>query len=103
MIPITISIIGAKSAENKKSKAFFLSLSYVLGIALTYASLGVIAATTGTFFGSLLGNKYVVVVICLIFIALALSMFGLFEIQAPRFIRNSLGTKKLTLDYLGLL
>lgn len=46
MIPITIGIIGTQ-AEGGKIKAFFLSLIYVLGLATTYSTLGVISALTG--------------------------------------------------------
>ena len=52
MIPITISIIGARSSKNKRSRSFILSLTYVLGIAFTYSMLGVIAASTGAVCGA---------------------------------------------------
>ena len=91
MIPITISIIGARSAQNQKSKAFALSLSYVLGIAMTYSVLGVLAATTGAFFGSALSNIWVVGAIALIFIAMGFSMLGFYELQVPAGIRNKFG------------
>lgn len=91
MIPITISIIGARSAQNKRSRSFALSVSYVLGIGLTYALLGVVAASTGAFFGSALSNVWVVSAIAAMFIAMGLSMLGLFEMQVPAVIRNKLG------------
>jgi len=93
MIPITISIIGARAAHSRKTKAFSLSLAYVLGIALTYSTLGVIAALTGAFFGQALSSPIVVALIAATFVAMALSMFGLYDIQAPAFIRNSIGAK----------
>lgn len=101
MIPITISIIGARSAHEKKSKAFFLSLFYVLGIAVTYSSLGIVAASTGAFFGSFLGNVWVVGTISLVFLLMGLSMLGLFEIQAPAMIRNRLGAAPTGSGYSG--
>jgi thioredoxin:protein disulfide reductase len=91
MIPITISIIGARSAQNKRSRSFALSVSYVLGIGLTYALLGVVAASTGAFFGSALSNVWVVSTIAMVFVAMGLSMLGLFEMQVPAAIRNKFG------------
>jgi len=95
MIPITLAILGNPASESDNSalfKKFSLSLSYVLGIAITYSVLGLIAATTGGLFGALLGHPIVVVLISLFFMAMGLSMFGLFEIQAPAFIRNKIPT-----------
>lgn len=82
MIPITISIIGARSA-GRRSKGFSLSLLYVLGIALTYSALGTSAALTGSLFGSVLQNTWVLVGVALVFALMGLSMFGAFELQVP--------------------
>jgi thiol:disulfide interchange protein DsbD len=82
MIPITIGIIGARSA-GRRSKGLQLSLLYVLGIALTYSTLGTTAALTGSLFGGILQNVWVVVGVCLVFVVMALSLFGAFEIQVP--------------------
>lgn len=94
MIPITISIIGAQSANQSKSRSFALSLAYVFGIATTYSTLGVVAASTGALFGAFLGNIWVVSAIAFIFFLMALSMFGLFEIQVPAFLRNKFGNSQ---------
>lgn len=94
MLPITISILGYHADKNSRFKNFSRSLAYVLGIALTYSSLGVVAALTGSLFGSMLTNKYVLGSLVLLFFTMAMSMWGLFEIQAPAFIRNKLGTGK---------
>jgi thiol:disulfide interchange protein DsbD len=51
MIPITAGVIGHANIGGSKLRGFFLSLTYVLGMALTYAALGVFAASTGRFFG----------------------------------------------------
>lgn len=82
MIPITISIIGARSA-GRRSKGFSLSLLYVLGIALTYSILGTTAALTGSLFGSVLQNTWVLVGVALVFAVMGMSMFGAFELQVP--------------------
>lgn len=101
MIPITISVIGASSAGRRKWEGLILSIFYVLGIALTYSVLGIIAASTGAFFGSFLGNIWVVSTISAVFFLMGLSMFGLFEIQVPAFIRNKIGTKKTGNGFAG--
>ncbi len=82
MIPITIGIIGARSA-GRRSKGFTLSLLYVLGIAFTYSSLGTTAAFTGALFGGILQNFWVVAFVCLVFFLMAMSLFGAFELQVP--------------------
>ena len=96
MLPITISILGYHADKNSRLTNFSRSLAYVLGIALTYSSLGVIAALTGSLFGSALTNKYVVLALVFLFFAMAFSMWGAWEIQAPAFIRNRLGYRSTT-------
>src|SRR5690606_6893273 len=83
---ITLAVIGAKSQNQTRLKSFFISLFYVLGIALTYSMLGVLAAKTGALFGALLGDIRVVTLVALIFVLMALSMFGVFELRMPSFI-----------------
>ncbi len=91
MIPITLAILGARAKNQTKLKSFSLSFVYVLGIASTYSALGVMAASTGSLFGSALSNIYVVTAIALLFVTMGLSMYGLFEIQVPAFIRDRAG------------
>ena len=94
MIPITLAVLGTKDFSKRHSKAFLISLSYVLGIAITYAILGLIAAKTGAMFGSLLGRPLVVSIIAALFVLMGLSMYGLFEIRLPTTLANKLtGTK----------
>ncbi len=95
MIPITLAVIGARTKGQTKLKSFCLSFTYVLGIAVTYSLLGVGAASTGAMFGAALANIYVVTVIAILFILMGLSMYGLFEIQAPAFIRDRLGSQQV--------
>ncbi|MEK6554532.1 MAG: cytochrome c biogenesis protein CcdA, partial [Bdellovibrionota bacterium] len=94
MIPITLAVLGAQqlkgtAAKSSRSRSFILSLFYVLGIAITYSIVGVIAAKTGALFGSFLGHPMVVTAIALIFVAMAFSMFGFYEVKIP----DSLATK----------
>lgn len=94
MIPITLAILGARAKNQSKARSFFISIIYVLGIATTYSILGVTAASTGALFGSALSNIYVVSGLALLFVVMGLSMYGLFEIQAPAFIRDRMGQGK---------
>lgn len=94
MIPITISILGHDAEKNSRGENFLRSLLYVLGIAFTYSILGVLAALTGNLFGNALSNKYVLITMVLLFFTMALSMWGLFDLQVPAFIRNKFGLGK---------
>lgn len=101
MIPITLAVLGARTKGQSKFKSFTLSFTYVLGIAVTYSILGVAAAKTGALFGAALANVYVVTAIGLLFVAMGLSMYGLFELQVPAFLRNSVGTAQTGSGYGG--
>lgn len=92
LIPITVGFFG-RQAAGKGPRAFGLALSYVLGMSVTYSALGVFAALTGSLFGAWLQKPAVLVGIAVVVLALSLSMFGLFEIQAPHFITDRTGSK----------
>ena len=94
MLPITISILGYHADHKSRLHNFSRALAYVLGIAITYSSMGVVAALTGSLFGSALSNKYILSALVILFFAMSLSMWGAFEMQAPAFIRNRLGSGK---------
>src|SRR4051812_32620267 len=83
MIPITLGIFGARGKDVSRGKALLLATAYVVGMGLTYATLGVIIALVGGQFGTILANPYVVVPIVLLFAALAASMFGAFDLNLP--------------------
>jgi len=93
MIPITLAVIGAQAGE-KKLKGFILSLFYVLGIAVTFSFLGVIAARTGMVFGSVSTHPAVLIIISLIFLIMGLSLVGLFVLQLPPSLASKLQSKK---------
>ena len=82
LIPITIGYFGGQS-EGKTSRLVMLGLLYMLGMALTYSVVGVVTALSGAVFGSLLQNPIVIVIIALLFVALALSQFGVYEFKLP--------------------
>jgi len=97
MIPITIAVIGGQAAGDqttarKPLTAFFLSLIYVLGIAIVYSSMGVAAASTGALFGTALQSPWVIGFVVAVFVGLALSMFGVYYLRIPSFISDRLGT-----------
>ena len=92
MIPILSSIIvGASKNENMTaSRGFFLSLVYVLSMSVAYTIAGIIAGLFGANLQATLQNPYVLVTFALIFVALAFSMFGYFEIKLPESLQTKL-------------
>jgi thiol:disulfide interchange protein DsbD len=93
VIPITISYFGGQ-AGGRSSRVFLLAVLYVFGMSITYSVLGTIAAMTGSLFGAALQNPFVVLFLAAVLIALALSMFGLWEIRMPTFLARRTGTAR---------
>ncbi|WP_243302693.1 protein-disulfide reductase DsbD family protein [Geothrix oryzisoli] len=95
MIPITMAIVGAKGSG--KAKGFALSAMLVLGMAVTYTTLGVLAARSGAAFGAFAQKPAFLIPVSLLFAAFALSLFGAFEIALPQSLALKLqgdGTRK---------
>ncbi len=92
MIPILSSIIVGASQNEKMTagRGFFLSLIYVLAMAMAYTIAGVIAGLFGANLQVALQNPYVLTVFAAIFVALAFSMFGYFRIELPQSIQNKI-------------
>jgi thiol:disulfide interchange protein DsbD len=90
MLGVTLAIFGARRAAPPL-QVFGLALAYVLGMAATYTSLGVVAGLTGKMFGSVLQNPVVLAGIGVVMIALSLSMFGLYQLQPPAALLQRLG------------
>jgi thiol:disulfide interchange protein DsbD len=90
MIPILSGIIVGRGQHITKAKGFSLSLAYVLGMAITYAIIGVIAGLSGTLISNALQNPWALGLGAAIFVALALSMFGFYELQMPSFLQSRL-------------
>jgi cytochrome c-type biogenesis protein len=80
MIPITASYVGSRNIGGSRSRAFALSIAYVVGISLTYAALGMIAALTGRFFGEIATNPWAYFIVANVIIVLGLGMFDVFTI-----------------------
>jgi thiol:disulfide interchange protein DsbD len=82
LIPVTVSVFGAKRASSR-AEAMKLSALYVLGIAIMYSALGAFAALTHSGFGKVMTNPYVISFVAVVFAAMAASMFGAFELALP--------------------
>ena len=89
IVPITMGIIGARSAGSRL-QAVSLAGTYVMGQAMVYTSLAVGVAMTGGIFGSWLQSVWVTGAISVFFVAMGFSMFGFFDVQVPGFIANRL-------------
>jgi thioredoxin:protein disulfide reductase len=90
MVPILSGIIAGEGRDLGKLRALLLSSAYVLGMAVAYAAAGVAAAWSGALLASALQNAWVLGAFALVFVALALSMFGLYELQLPGFLHHRL-------------
>lgn len=88
MVPILTSIILGQGKTPSTKKAFFLSSSYVLGMAMTYALAGLIAASLGSSIQVWLQKPMFIMAGSAIFIFLALSLFGLYDLRMPRRMHN---------------
>jgi len=93
MIPITAGVIGHANIGGTKLRGFLLSLIYVLGMALTYAGLGVFAAATGRFFGAVSTSPWTLLLVGNIILLLGLGMLDVFQMPtiAGRFANRRLG------------
>jgi len=83
MIPILSGIIAGQGERITTGRAFALSLIYVLAMALTYTIAGVLAGLFGANLQAAFQNVWILSAFALVFVALALSMFGLYELQLP--------------------
>jgi thiol:disulfide interchange protein DsbD len=92
MIPILSSIIAGQGASITTRKAFFLSLVYVLAMAVTYAAAGAIVGYYGAEFNIQIWfqDPWILSTFAAIFVLLALSMFGFYELQMPDAIQSRL-------------
>ncbi|MDY0326682.1 MAG: protein-disulfide reductase DsbD [Arcobacteraceae bacterium] len=94
MIPILSSILVSQSNTTmggiSGKKGFLISVVYVVAMSLAYAIAGMIAGVFGANLQSALQNPYVLSIFAAIFVALAFSMFGFFELRVPAFIQNKI-------------
>jgi thiol:disulfide interchange protein DsbD len=90
MVPILSRLIAGQGPTVTPRRAFALSLSYVLGMALTYTAAGAAAAAAGQQVQAVFQKPWVIVLFALLFVAMALSMFGLFTVQMPAALQTRL-------------
>lgn len=88
MVPILSGIIVGHGTHVRTSRAFLLSLTYVLGMSVTYTLTGMAFAAAGKQVQAAFQQPWIVTLFAAVFVAMALSMFGLFTIQMPTFIQS---------------
>ncbi|HVN89999.1 MAG TPA: cytochrome c biogenesis protein CcdA [Candidatus Binataceae bacterium] len=89
LIGVTVAYFGNEGGGPRR--VISLALLYVLGIALTFSTVGVVAALTGGLFGAAMQNPYVLGAIALMLLALASSSFGFFSLQPPVWLMQRAG------------
>jgi len=92
MIPIISGVIVSQCKDQEHCKAFTLSLVYVLAMSVAYTIAGVLAGLFGTNLQAALQNPYVIFAFAGIFVALAFSMFGFYELKIPDKIVNKVSS-----------
>lgn len=92
MLPITVGILQTQ-ATTSMAYNFMSSLFYVLGLAFVYALFGVVSATTSIIFGQWTANPIFIFLIILLFLFLAFSLFGFYEIRMPQFLTRTQNTQ----------
>ncbi len=105
VIPITISFFGSRGTGKRKD-AVLGALAYWAGITAMYSSLGTVAAMTGGIIGQALSYTPVIIVLVAILVALALSMFGLWELRMPQSLTRAAAKNRAGLGgafFMGLL
>ncbi len=93
MVPILSSVIVSHGSEMTTKKAFWLSMVYVQAMAITYTIAGIIAGLTGAGVQAAFQTPWVIVSFSVVFVLLALSMFGLYELQMPQALQSYLNKK----------
>ncbi len=93
MVPILSSVIISHGSDMTTKKAFLLSMVYVQAMAITYTVAGVVAGLSGAGVQAAFQTPWVIIAFSAVFVLLALSMFGLFEIQMPQGLQSYLNRK----------
>ena len=89
MIVVTVSVFGARQTKSRR-QGITLSAAFVLGIVAMFVPLGVAAGMTGGVFGEALQSRWVIVGISVVFLVLAASLFGAFDLALPSSLANRL-------------
>jgi len=94
LIPVVLAVVGAKTEGTGWKRGLGLSVAYVLGVSATYGALGALAGCLGKSVQGLVQSPILVGLVSLVFVALALSMFGAFDIRLPAGLAGKLQGKK---------
>lgn len=87
MIPITVGVLQSQGSKSL-TRNFFLSFCYTLGLGTTFSLMGLLAASSGEAFGSLMVNPIFVACIVTFLAYFAFSLFGFYNLYIPRFMQN---------------
>ncbi len=90
MVPILSGIIAGDGDNVTPLRGFTLALSYVLGMALVYTGAGIIAAAAGLQLQATFNQPWILILFSLLFVVLALGMFGVYELQMPSSVQTRL-------------
>ncbi len=90
MVPILSSIIVGEGGKTKRSRGLILSVTYSLGMAIVYTALGVAAGLIGEGLAAALQNPWVLGAFAVLIVAMAMSMFGFYELQVPAALQSKL-------------
>jgi thiol:disulfide interchange protein DsbD len=91
LILVTIAFFGGQ-AGDRRGRRIWLAILYVLGIAVTFSAVGASAALSGSFFGAAIAMPQVQLGLALLMVALALSAFGVYQIQIPSALAAKIGS-----------
>ncbi len=90
MVPILSSLIAGQGANLTRRRALMLALTYVLAMSATYTVIGILAALLGQNIQAWFQNPWVIGMFSSLFVLLALSMFGFYDLQLPAFVQHRL-------------
>ena len=90
MVPILSGIIAGQGGQASTGRAFALSLTYVMGMAVTYTAAGALAALAGEQVQAMFQKPWIISVFAGMFVVLAMSMFGMFTLQMPSVVQTRL-------------
>ncbi len=105
MVPIVAGLIAGQGANATRGRSFLLSLAYVLGMAATYTIAGVAVAAAGQQAQTLFQQWWIILLFAALFVAMSLSMFGLYTVQMPAAIQTriaSLSNQQRSGNYTGV-
>ena len=92
MIPILTAIIAGEGDDVTPARGFGLAFSYVMGMAIVYTAAGVIAVAAGAQVQAAFNQPWVLSLFAILFVVLAIAMFGAFDLQMPSSVQSKLST-----------